>query len=155
MLNDARSTSITLTSSKGESGLLRKLILKRLADLNKITVKTFDDDTDLEKVKALFTRTVPKVEKAVCELENTLQQYSRICDPIDLDDLSDQVDAATEEATKFVDSIAVLYDKNKGYAPGLSGLEKATTDIKPFSAGSDVTIFEFLEKFSAYCARRK
>ena len=41
------------------------------------------------------------------------------------------------------------------YAPGLSGYEMATTDIKPFTAGSDVTIFEFLEKFSAYCAGTK
>ena len=33
--------------------------------------------------------------------------------------------------------------------------EKASTDIKSFAAGSDVTIFEFLEKFSAYCAGTK
>ena len=37
----------------------------------------------------------------------------------------------------------------------MSGHEKPTTDIKPFTAGSDVTIFKFLEKFSAYCARTK
>ena len=54
-----------------------------------------------------------------------------------------------------MDNIAALYDENEGYAPGLSGHEKATTDIKPFTAGSDVTIFEFLEKFSAYCAGTK
>ena len=57
-----------------------------MADLNKITSKVVDDDTDLEKVKVLHTRTVPKVENAVRELENTLPQYSRICDPIELDD---------------------------------------------------------------------
>ena len=94
--------------------------MRRLADLKKITSKVVDDDTDLEKVKVLHTRTVPKVEKAVRELENTLQQYSRIYEPIDLDDLSDQVDTATEEATKFVDNIVALYDENEGYAPGLS-----------------------------------
>ena len=110
--------------------------------------------TDLEKVKSLHTRTVPKVEKAVRELENTLQQYSRICDPINLDDLSDQVDAATEEATKFVDNIAALYNKNEGYAPGLSGHEKAKTDIKAFTEGSDITIVEFLEKFTLPGRRR-
>ena len=109
--SDPRNTSTTSTSSKGENALLRKLLLRRLADLNKITSKVVDDDTDLEKVKVLHTRTVPKVEKAVRELENTLQQYSRICDPIDLADLSDQVDAATEEATKFIDNIAALYDE--------------------------------------------
>ena len=65
------------------------------------------------------------------------------------------MEAATEEATRFVDAIGILYDKNKGDAPGLSGHEKATTDIKPFSAGSDITIFKFLEKFSAYCAVTK
>ena len=65
------------------------------------------------------------------------------------------MDAATEEVTKFVDNIAALYDKNEVYAPGLSGHEKATTDIKPFTAGSDITIFKFLKKFSAYCARMK
>ena len=54
-----------------------------------------------------------------------------------------------------MDSISALYDENEGYAPGLSGHEKASTDIKPFAAGSDVTIFEFLEKFSAYCAGTK
>ena len=70
-------------------------------------------------------------------------------------DLSDQVDTATEEATKFVDNIAALYYENEGYTPGLSGLEKTTTDIKLFTAGSDITIFEFLEKFSAYCAGTK
>ena len=79
------------------------------------------------------------MEKAICELENTLQQYSRLADPNDFDDLTEQVEAATEEATRFVDAIGVLYDENEGYAPGLSGHEKATTDIKPFSAGSDVT----------------
>ena len=31
--------------------MLRKLILRRLGDLNKITSKVVDDDTDLEKVK--------------------------------------------------------------------------------------------------------
>ena len=66
-----------------------------------------------------------------------------------------QVEAPTDEATRFVDCISALYDKNEGYAPGLSGHEKASTDIKPFKAGSDVTIFEFLEKFSAYCAGMK
>ena len=126
-----------------------------MADLNKITAQTVDDDTDLEKVKVLFTRMVPKVEKALRDLENTLQQYSRLCNPDDLDDLSEQVKAATEEATRFMDSIGILYDENEGYAPGLSGHEKASTNIKPFSAGSDVTIFEFLEKFSAYCAGTK
>ena len=134
---------------------MRRLILKRMADLNKITAQTVNNDTDLVKVKLLFTRTVPKVEKAVRKLENTLQQYSRLADPDDLDDLTEQVEAATKEAMRFMDIIGVLYNENEGYAPGLSGHEKASTDIKPFAAGSDVTIFKFLEKFSAYCAGTK
>ena len=146
---------MTLTSTRGENALLRKLIVRRMADLNRITSKVVYDNTDLEKVKSKQTGTVPRVEKAVCELESTLRQYSRICDPTKLDDVSDQVDTAIEETTKFVDNIAALYDENEGYVPGLSGHEKATTDIKPFTAGSDVTIFEFLEKFSAYCAGTK
>ena len=48
-----------------------------------------------------------------------------------------------------------VVDENEGYATGLSSHEKATTDIKLFSAGSDVTIFKFLEKFSAYFAGTK
>ena len=129
--------------------------MKRIADLNKITAKKITDDTDLEKIKLLFTRTVPTVEKAVPELENTLLKYSRLADPDGLVDLTEQVEAATEEATGFVDTVGELYDDNEGFATGLSGHEKATTDIKPFSAGSDVTIFEFLEKFSAYFAGTK
>ena len=88
--------------------------MKRMVDLIKITTQTVNDDTDLKKVKLLFTRTVPKVEKAVRKLENILQHYSRLADPDDLDDLTEQVEAATEEATRFVDIIGVLYDKNEG-----------------------------------------
>ena len=86
--------------------------------------------------------------------QETMERYYTI-DAGEPNDLSDQVDTATEEATKFVDNIAALYYKNEGYTPGLSGLEKTTTDIKLFTAGSDITIFEFLEKFSAYCAGTK
>ena len=150
-----RNTSMTLTSTRGENALLRKLIIRRMADLSRIMFKVVNDNTDLEKVKSLQTGTVPRVEKVVRELESTLRQYPRICDPTELDDVSDQVDAAIKEATKFVDNIAALYDKNEGYAPGLSGHEKSSMDIKPFTARSDVTIFEFLEKFSDYCARTK
>ena len=115
-----------------------------MADLNKITAKKVSDNKDLKKIKLLFTQTAPKVEKAVQELENTLQQYSRLADHDDLEDLTEQVEAITEEATRFTDAVGELYDDNEGYTPGLSGHEKATTDIKPFSAGSDVTIFEVL-----------
>ena len=69
--------------------------------------------------------------------------------------MTDQVDYAIEKATKFVETISSLYDENESYAPGLSSHEKAMTDIKPFTAGSDVTVYEFLDKFGAYCAGTK
>ena len=69
--------------------------------------------------------------------------------------MSERVEAASQEATRFTELVGELYDENEEYAPGLSGHEKATTDIKPFTAGSDVMIFKFLEKFSAYCAGTK
>ena len=65
------------------------------------------------------------------------------------------MDYAIEEATKFVETISSLYDENEGYAPGLSGHEKARTDIKLFASVSDITIFEFLDKFGAYCTGTK
>ena len=34
-------------------------------------------------------------------------------------------------------------------------MEKSLTEIKPFSAGSDVTVFEFIDKFNAYCLGTK
>ena len=82
-------------------------------------------------------------------MEKYLREYSRLADPDDLEDMSEPVEAASQEATSFTELVGELYDENEGYAPGVSSHEKATTDIKPFSAGSDVTIFEFLEKFSA------
>ena len=60
-----------------------------------------------------------------------------------------------EEATKFVTQVTRLYNENKGYAPGLTGLEKTLTEIKPFFAGSDVTMFQFIDKFNAYCSGTK
>ena len=68
-----------------------------------------DENTDLEKIKDLKLSTVPKVEKSVRELESTLRQYAKICDPDELDDLSDQVETAIEKATTFVENIASIY----------------------------------------------
>ena len=48
-----------------------------------------------------------------------------------------------------------IYEEHEGYALGLSGHEKVTTEIKPFAEGADVTVFEFLEKFAAYCSGTK
>ena len=121
----------------------------------KTTSKVVDENTDLEKIKDLQLGTIPKVEESVRELESILRQYAKICDPDELDDLSDQVESTIEKATMFVENIASLYDEDEGYAPGLSGHEKATTKIKLFAAGADVTVFEFLENFAAYCSGTK
>ena len=129
--------------------------MRRMAELIKTTSKVVDENTDLEKIKDLQLGTVPKVEKSVRELESTLRQYAKICDPDELDDLSDQVESTIEKATTFVENIVSLYEEHEGYAPGLSDHEKATTKIKPFAAGADVTVFEFLEKFAAYCSGMK
>ena len=65
------------------------------------------------------------------------------------------VDSIIADASQFVTQVTKLYNENKGYAPGLTGLEKSLTEIKPFSAGSDVTIFEFIDRFNAYCSGTK
>ena len=62
--------------------------------------------------------------------------------------LSYRVDPTIEEASNFITTVTSLYDDNEGYAPTLRGLEKVMAEINPFSAGSDVTIFEFLDKFN-------
>ena len=63
-----------LTSTRGETTLVRKFIMRRITELNKITSQVVNDDTELEKVKSLQMGTVPRVEKAIQELETALQQ---------------------------------------------------------------------------------
>ena len=53
----------------------------------------------------------------------------RLADPDDLEDMSARVEATSQEAVRFTELVGRLYDENEGYAPGLSGHEKATTDI--------------------------
>ena len=79
-------------STSGEAGLLRKSILRRLEHLRRIIDQPVNEDTNLEKLESLQTWVIPKVEKAVLKLEMDLQKYSWICDPMDLDKVSDQVD---------------------------------------------------------------
>ena len=70
----------------------------------------------MEKLKNLHDRFIPRVEKMVQDIESDLQKYSR---------LADQVDPIVKEVSNFVATITSLYDDNEGYAPTLSGLEKA------------------------------
>ena len=65
------------------------------------------------------------------------------------------MDTIIQEVSDFIAQVTRLYNENEGYAPGLTGLEKSLTEIKPFSAGSEVTVFEFIDKFNAYCLGTK
>ena len=66
---------------------------------------------------------ISRVEKAVLELETALQKYSRICDPMDLEEVSNQVDESINEATNFITTVTSICNDREGYTPGLSGLE--------------------------------
>ena len=48
-------------------------------------VDSTNETTDLEKLKYLQTKTVPRVEKAISELESTLQKLATMCDDNELD----------------------------------------------------------------------
>ena len=54
---------------------------------------------------------IPRVEKGVLELETTLQKYSRISDPMELDKVTDQVDEAIEEAINFITTVTSMYNE--------------------------------------------
>ena len=69
------SSAVSVTS-RGESTTLRNLLFKKIAELHKVAAKTVNEDTDLEKIKLLFIRTVPTVEKLVREMEKYLRDYS-------------------------------------------------------------------------------
>lgn len=45
-----------------------------------------------------------------------MQKYSWICNPTELDEVSDQVDRAIDKATTFV-TVTSMYNNNKVYAP--------------------------------------
>ena len=98
--NDRRNTSTTFTDS--EATLLRKSTLRRLLHLCQVINQPIIEDTDLEKLKSLQNGVIPRVEKAILELESALQKYSRIANPMDLDEVTDQVDPVIEEASNFI-----------------------------------------------------
>ena len=56
---DPRNTSMSSTSTRGETTLVRKFILRRITELNKITSQVVNNNTCLEKAKSLQTRTFP------------------------------------------------------------------------------------------------
>ena len=118
----------------------------RQVDWLKVTLDDSANETkDLEKLKYLPSKIVPRVEKAIMELESTLQRLATICDDEELDMNTATVDSIIAEASQFITQVTRLYNENQGNAPGLTGLEKSLTEIKPYSAGSDVTILEFID----------
>ena len=134
---------------------MRKILLRKLEALEKVVSQPVDDGTKVEKLKNLHNRVIPRVEKMVHEIDSDLQKYSRVADIVELDEVTNQVDPIIEEASNFITTVTSLYDDNEGYAPTLRGLEKAMAEIKPFSSGSDVMVFEFLDKFNMYCTGSK
>ena len=151
--NDLRNTS--MASSSGEATMLRKILIRKMEALEKIVGQPVDNGTEMERLKNLHDRVIPRVEKMVHDIESDLQKYSRVANLMELEEVFDQVDPIVEEASNFVATITSLYDDNEGYAPTLSRLEKVMAEIKGFSAGSDVMDLKFLDKFNTYCTGSK
>ena len=84
--------------------------------LKKTLVDSANETTDLEKLKYLQTKTVPRVEKAISDLESTLQKLAAMCDDEELDQDTDTVDSIIQEAGDFITQVTRLYNKNEGYA---------------------------------------
>ena len=76
-----------------------------------------NETTDLEKLKYLQTKIVPRVEKAIMELESTLQRLAATCDDEELDMNTATVDSIIAEVSQFVTQVTKLNNENKGYAP--------------------------------------
>lgn len=56
------------------------------------------------------------------ELENMLQNYSRTCDTVEVEDMRDMVYSTIDEATQFVKTVSLMYNHIESYIPNLSGL---------------------------------
>ena len=76
--------SIFTTSSRGSVTTIRKSILRQVEWLRTMLLDSANETTDLEKLKFLQTKTVPRVEKAISELESTLQKLATMCDDEEL-----------------------------------------------------------------------
>ena len=72
---------------------VRKSILRQVEWIRSTLVDSVNESTDLEKLKYLQTKTVPRVEKAISELESTLQKLATMCDDEELDMNTITVDA--------------------------------------------------------------
>ena len=59
--NDLRNTSIA--SSSGEATTLRKILIRKMEALEKIIGQPVDNGTEVEKLKNLHDRVIPRVEK--------------------------------------------------------------------------------------------
>ena len=94
--------------------VIKKVIQQWLDYLKDITSQAVTEDTDLEKLKSLQTTAIPRVEKATMELESMLQKYSRTCDAVEVEEMSDIVFRAIEEASQFVKTETSIYNDNEG-----------------------------------------
>ena len=73
--------------------------------------------TDLEKLKFLQTKTVPRVEKAISKLKSTLQKLATMSDDEVLVANTITMDTIIQEASHFIAQVTRLYNENEGYAP--------------------------------------
>ena len=67
--------SVSTTSSRGEITTIRKSIMRQVDALKSTINDTVNENTDLDKLKYLQTKTVTPVEKAIMELKTTLQKF--------------------------------------------------------------------------------
>ena len=82
--------------------------------MRKTLLDSANKTTDLEKLKFLQTKTVPRVEKAISELESTLQKLALMCDVEELDTNTATVDSIIQEAGHFITQVTRLYNENEG-----------------------------------------
>ena len=61
-----------------------------------------NETTYLEKLKYLQTKIVPRVEKAIMELESTLQKLATMCDNKELEANTATMDSIIAEASQFI-----------------------------------------------------
>ena len=89
---------MSTTSSRSNVATVRKSILRQVEWLRKNLLDSANETTDLEKLKYLQTKDVPRVEEAISELESTLQKLASMCDDEELDLNTATVDSIIQEA---------------------------------------------------------
>ena len=109
--------SISTTWFCGNVATVHKSILRQVEWLRKTLLDSTNETTDLEKLKFLQTKTVPRVEKAISELESALQKLASMCDDKDLDLNTATVDSIIQEAGDFITQVTRLYTRTRVTPP--------------------------------------